>query len=114
MNIYVKRTLASNIYSVEFSTDFTSQESDLIEKFGDPEINCGGSITGPPAFDLSDQYRKLKAGFPFSYQVDGNGDDEASDKVLAWITEIRGRCVTAITTLRDQTDTFTGETIETV
>lgn len=114
MKITTTKELVDNKYSAEFKTEFPEQENDLIEKFGDPEINFGGSFTGPPVFDLADHYRKMKSGLPYTYQIDANGDVDAKDKMLVWITEIRARLVSEINTLRSQTDDFTGEIIETV
>ena len=114
MKIYITKEILDNTYSAEFKTEFPKQELDLITKFGDPEVNFGGTITGPPAFTLPDAYRKMKAGLPYTYSIDGNGDAQAKDKMLAWITEIRARLVSAINTLRSQTDDYSGEIVETV
>ena len=114
MKITITKSLLDNKYITEFKTEFPDQEIDLIEKFGDPLINVGGSITGPPAFVLSDEHRKLKGGFPYTLSMDADGDTQAKDKMLAWIEEIRARMLTAITTLRGQVDDFSGEIVETI
>ena len=114
MKIFITKELSDNRYSAEFTVELTDQEKALATKFGEPQINYGGSITGPPAFDLADNYRLLYSGLPWSYSIDGNGDAQAKDKMNVWITEIKARLVSAINTLRSQTDDFSGEVIETV
>ena len=114
MKITFDKELLDNKYSAEVKTEFTDQELELITKFGDSQINVGGTITGPPAFDLEDQYRAIKAGFPYTYSIDGNGDSQAKDKMNAWITEVRDRLISAINTLRGKTDDYSGEVVETV
>jgi len=108
------KDLLGNKYIAEVKTELTDQEIELAAKFGEPQINVGGSITGPPAYDLEDHYRAIKTGFPYTFSIDGNGDAEAEGKMNGWITEIRGRFVSAINTLRGKTDAYSGEVIETV
>ena len=114
MKIIITKSLNENKYSIEFKVELTEQETVQTVKFGEPSVNFGGTITGPPAFELADHYRDLPSGLPYTYSIDGNGDAEAKDKMLAWQTEIKNRLVAAINSLRNQTDDFTGEVVETV
>ena len=56
MKIILDKGLANNYFSTEVNTEFTEQEDDLIEKFGDPEVNFGGTFTGPPFFIWLDNW----------------------------------------------------------
>lgn len=114
MNITRIKTINANKYTVEFRDSFTTNELQLITKYGDPRVNVGGTFTGPPAFTLPDKYRELKAGFPYSYYMDKSDDVLAEEKMNVWSSEVRQRMIDAITALRAQTDTFTDEIIETV
>lgn len=114
MKITLNKTVVNNRFATEVGTAFPEQEDDLITAFGDPEVNFGGSFTGPPAFTLADNYRNLKAGMPTSFGIDGNGDAEAKDKMIVWNVEMRVRLLAAMNTLRTQTDDYSGELIETV
>lgn len=114
MKVTLVKSLANNYYSTEVKTEFPEQEEELIEKFGDTEVNFGGTFAGPPSFTLPDTYRKMKAGLPYTFGIDGNGDADAKDKMVVWNTEIRSRLLSAINTLRSQTDDYSGEIVETV
>lgn len=114
MDLTFDKTLVDNSYSAEVKTSFTAQEDELIVKFGEPQVNFGGDITGPPAFTLADHFRGIKNGVPYTNAIDANGDAQAKSKMVAWIAEIRGRMLTAISNLRAQTDDWSGDVIETL
>jgi hypothetical protein len=114
MELGINREIVDNRYYAEITTTFRESEEDLITKFGDPLINVGGEITGPPEFTLGDNTRKLSAGFPYTFYIDGASDAEAKDKMVAWIAEVRTRIISALNTLRSQSDDYTGEVLESV
>lgn len=114
MDITRIKTITANKYTTEFKTSFTTNEVQLINKYGDPRINVGGTFTGPPAFTLPDKYRDLKAGFPYTYYMDKNDDVLAEDKMTVWGNEVKQRMTDAIVALRANVDTFTDEIIDPV
>jgi hypothetical protein len=114
MKITIKKVVEDNKYSAEMNAEFDGEEQNLSDKFGEPLVEFGGDITGPPAFTLATVPRAMVTGTPYTFSIDGNGDSEAKDKVNAWVVEVRARMVAALTTLEGNTDDFTGETIETV
>ena len=113
MKVRTYKTLTSNVYKVELRTEATEVEQNLIDLFGEPEVNVGGSFTGPPAFTLPDALRKIVKGFPYSQQIDADGDAQAKDKMVVWADEVSTRIGTAVTTLRAQNDDFSKEEVDT-
>lgn len=114
MIITIVKVLADNRYTSTISTSGTEQELALVEKFGEPTVNIGGSFTGPPSFSEPDSFKKIFNGFPRSFSKDADGDVLAKEKVVEWSDELVDRLTDAITDLRGQTDDFSKETIVTV
>ena len=114
MKLIFTKDLQENIYSAEVKTELVAQEQLLSQKFGEPQINFGGTIPGPPEFELADIYKKIYSEMPYILEIDANGDPEAKSKILAWIAEIRTRMLASIASLRFNIDDYTGESIETI
>ena len=108
------KVLQNNIYSVTLSMEYSDTDLELISDFSEPTIDVGGSFTGPPAFTLSTNIKKIKSQFPQAQQFDGATDSQAKDKANVWATEIQARMSTALTTIRLNVDDFTSEVIDTL
>lgn len=105
-------SLSNQKYKVVlYLEEFTELETKLMKKFGEPEIDVGGSFTGPPAFTLDSDLKKIRAESPFEVVFDGQSDIDAQDKATAWRNEMTTRINTAITDLLVLNDTFSGEDI---
>ena len=114
MQLTITKTLVDNKYAAEFDTTLTQSEQDLVTNFGEPLVDFGGSFTGPPAFTLASNVREINSGVPYSYEMDSDVDVDAETKMGVYVTEMRAKFISEITTLRAKSDGWTGQTIETV
>jgi hypothetical protein len=113
VNIRTFKQILGNIYQVSIHTgDWSQLDNELMASYGEPEINLGGSFTGPPAFSLPDTYSRIKSGSPLVGRFDGDDYADAEDRADVWATEIVVRLKADIDALRANTDGFTGETVE--
>lgn len=108
-------SLVNNVYKVSIYTEAWSEgDKNLMSNFGEPEIDLGGSFTGPPAFDLPNNLVRVMSEVPFTQSFDGGDYADADDRANVWGTKVSSRIVAAITTLRANADDFTREEVETV
>ena len=108
-------TLTDGVYKVSIRTEQWSQlDQQLMAKYGEPEIDLGGSFTGPPAFDLSSNLVKIMSESPFTQSFDSADYADAEDRANVWAAAISSRLDTAVTDLRTNDDDFTREEVETV
>ena len=107
--------LNADIYKVSLYTqEWSEADQALIEQFGEPEIDLGGSFTGPPAFTLPSNLVRIMSESPFTQSFDFNDYADAEDRAGIWNTEIIVRIKSAVTTFRANTDDFSGEAVETI
>jgi hypothetical protein len=113
----VYQTIENDVYQLRFENDpkaLSLQDVELMEKFGEPEINIGGTFlpsTGNQ-FILPDKYIRVRSEFPFVREFDSRQapfDTNTVTKVIGYRDEIKTRFTTAFTDLRANGDTFTGE-----
>ena len=108
-------SVSDGVYKVSLRTeDFSELDQQLMAKFGEPEIDLGGSFTGPPAFDLSNDLRRVRSESPFTVKFDIADFADADDRAEVWATEMSTKIGTAMTTLRANTDDFSKEEVETI
>ncbi len=115
----VYQSIENEVYRLRFENDASAlaqQDLMLMEKFGEPEINIGGTFLEETedSFILPDQYVKVRSGFPFLQEFDSRSDPFATNtvvKVTAYRDELRTRFSDAFTALRANGDTFTGEQV---
>lgn len=118
----IKRSIENEVWKISFNLDSSSiPESDkaLMYKFGEPEINVGGTfLTGDAnEYVLADKYIKVKSGLPFTQEFDAKSPAFSSAtqiKAEAFEAEFIVRYTAAFTTLRNTVDTFSGESIENI
>lgn len=121
----IKRSIDNEIWKINFSLDVSSipeNDKELMRKFGEPEINLGGTFTVPgggggTTFTLPDKYIKVKSGLPYTQEFDSKSPDFSADtqnKALAFEEEFIVRYTQAFTDLRESVDSFTGERIENI
>lgn len=102
----------NDIFRVVLKTeDWSEADQQLMEKFGEPEIDVGGVFTGPPLYTLPSDLVKIASESPFVQDFDKRDHVDAQDRATVWGTNITLKISTAITTLRSQTDTFTKEQV---
>lgn len=113
MNIRTFKQIIGNVFQVSINTDDWSElDNQLMASYGEPEIDLGGSFTGPPAFDLPSNYSRIKSGSPFIGRFDGDDYGDAEQRADVWADEVVVRLKAAIDTLRANNDDFTGESVE--
>lgn len=114
--IRVYQTIENDIWKLTFVNDIselTESDKSLMRKFGEPQINVGGTFgSDDDAFTLPDKYIKIRSDLPYTQEFDSRDttfDTDTSIKVLSYRDAIVTEITTAFTTLRDMEDTFTGE-----
>jgi hypothetical protein len=120
----IYQSLDSSDYVFNFvseNSEVSQADKDLMDKFGEPEINIGGTFTegeGLLTFELPDEYVKVVSGFPvkkiFTPTAEPWDDTDVEDKMDLYRTTIQTRFSTAFTTLRANQDTFTNEYVTNV
>jgi hypothetical protein len=114
MKIRTLKTINNQKYTVQIETDdFSEEEIQFMEKYSEPELDIGGSFTGPPAITLPANLVRLKSDSPFREVFDFRDDVQAEAQADVWGDEIVVRIKAAMDTLRANMDDFSGETLET-
>ena len=116
------KSIENDIYVVRFEHDLTAlsnSDKELMQKFGEPEIDLGGTFLASTAneYTLPTEYVKVRSDFPIRKEFDSRSapfDTNTLTKVNAYKDEIQTRFTSAFTTLRANSDTFTGEEIDNV
>ncbi len=118
MKLRVYQTITNDVYVLTFVNDpsaISKQDQELMQKFGEPEINAGGDFgTSPDTFTLPEEYVKIKDGFPLRKEFDSRQTPFSTNtvtKVNSYRDAIVTRVTAAVTTLREEADTFTSEKI---
>jgi len=108
------RKLDNDVYRVSIYTETWSEaDSLLMAKYGEPEIDLGGSFTSDEdTFTLPTQLQQVRRDVPFAGAFDARDyAEKAPAYALAWSTAISARISAAVHALREQADAFTGETV---
>lgn len=107
--------LNDGVYKISLYTEEWSElDLKLMEKYGEPEVDLGGSFTGPPELDLSANLVSLRAESPFTQSFDSDDYVDADERAVVWKEAVVTRIKSAVTALRANTDDFSGETVENV
>lgn len=115
--IRVFQTIDNEVWKLTFNNDVQSLNEDdrkRMQKYGEPEVNFGGTFLGETddEFTLPARYLKVRADLPTTVEFDSRTEDfetNTQTKVLGYRTEILSRITDAFEDLRALTDTFTGE-----
>ena len=114
MNIRKFYSLDNNIYTVTLKTeDWSENDKQLMQDFGEPQIDLGGSFT-TPTFTLPSRLASIMSDSPFIQAFDFRDYADAEDRADRWATTISSRLVSSVTALRGLSDTFTREAIQQV
>jgi len=113
------QTIDNDAWKLTFINDpneLSDTDRKKMRQFGEPEIQVGGEFAygEGSTFELPEKSVKIRSEFPFVQIFDAK--DEDSDfysntqyKVIAYRDTIKDRFETALTELREISDTFTGE-----
>jgi hypothetical protein len=117
-SLKIKRSIENDIWKIQFFLDIsTLPESDkeLMRKFGEPQINAGGSFgAAPNNYILPDKWIKVKSDLPYTQEFDSKSLLFATNtqiKAEAYQAAFKDAYAYAFTELRMKADTFTGEEI---
>ena len=117
--------LQNEVYTLRFENDaaaISEEDKQLMNDFGEPEINIGGTFLSGTAneYTLPDAYLKIRSGFPFVQEFDAKSSTFATNtltKVEAYKTDITSRFTSAFTTLRthlSDRQAYVGESVTNV
>lgn len=115
--IRVFQAIDNDVWKVTFQNDplqLSEDDKKRMSKFGEPEIDMGGTFLADTenTFTLPSKKAKIRADFPYTAEFDSRDtafNTNTMTKVVAYRTEILSRITDALTALRNQADTFTGE-----
>jgi hypothetical protein len=121
----IKRYIDNDIWKINFSLDLSNlpeSDKDLMRKFGEPEIDTGGTFTvpsmgGDTEYTLPNKFIKIKSGLPYTQEFDSKSpvfENDTQNKALAYEQEFISRYSEAFQNLRNNLDTFTGESVENI
>ena len=114
MNIRTFFTLANDVYKISvYTEDWSEGDTRLMKKFGEPQIDLGGSFT-VPTFTLDTVLKNIMTESPFAQSFDVRDAADAEDRADRWAADMATRITAAVTTLRANTDSYTKETVVTV
>lgn len=123
MKIRTFYSIENGVYKVSiFTEDWSERDIRLMQRFGEPEINIGGtlSIPNPNSSEddiqmvIEDSYRRIRSGSPITKCFDSRDSIYARDFAELWADETRGAISAAYTTLHDHSDDFTREVVHTL
>ena len=117
--------LQNDVYTLRFENDATAiseEDKQLMNDFGEPEINIGGTFLPATAntYVLPDAYLKVRSGFPFIQEFDAKSSTFSTNtltKVAAYKADITTRFTSAFTTLRtnlSDRQAYVGESVTNV
>lgn len=115
--IRVFQAIENDVWSLTFVNDpnnLSEGDKKAMRQFGEPEIDLGGTFLPETenTFTLPSKKAKIRADFPVTQLFDSRDADFENNtkiKVEGYRDEIISRITSALTTLRDIEDTFTGE-----
>jgi hypothetical protein len=117
----VFQSISNNEHVLLLTVDIktiSSSDRDLIEKFGEPEINIGGTVyaddTTTLLLTLPDSFIKIISGLPNKIVIDTTAapwDTDTTNKLDSYRKRLQERIVAAMTALRATGDAYTNEFI---
>lgn len=120
MKIRAFYRLENGVYRVSINTEeWSENDIRLMEKFGEPEIDIGGTLTyedegsDPVSLVLEEEYRRIKSE-PIFASFDSRDSSYAKRFANLWADEIIGKISAAYSSLHAHVDDFTRETVHTL
>ena len=115
MKIRTFYTLQNDVFKVKVVTENWSEgDLSLMGLFGEPEVDIGGTFTGPPAYTLPSNLARILSESPFTQSFDSRDYADAEDRANVWGDEIVAKIDAAVVALRALSDDYTREEVETV
>jgi hypothetical protein len=122
VQLKTKRFIENDVWKLNFTLDTANlpeSDKELIRKFGEPQINVGGTFLagGADEYILPDKYIRVRTDLPYTQEFDSKSvgfDTNTEAKALAFQIFFENAYEQAFTTLRESVDTFTGEYIKNI
>lgn len=118
MKVRQHNSIEGSVYIVELRIEELSEnDRKLMQQFGHPDVQVGGSITSlanspTDDFTVPEELRKIDADFkPYRLGYDADDYANAEDRAKSHAAHIITNITSAMTTLRANGDTHTGETV---
>lgn len=129
MKIRVYNKIVNGVFDVTIHTeDWSCNDQDLMRKYGEPEINLGGTFIltdseteEPLKVTLDDFFVRVMSETPFNRKFDtrdfggledfSEGLKKAKSIAQLWTSTIEDRIVEQLRLLRDKDTTYTTETV---
>lgn len=118
MKLRVYQTIENDVYVVTIVNDpaaISNQDKDAMAKFGEPEIDIGGSFgNSPNTYTLPSKLVKIRSDFPIRQEFDSRQtpfDTNTVTKVNSFRDAVVSRFSSAVSTLRGLSDTYTNESV---
>ena len=121
-NLRIYKSIENEVYQVQFVQDkpaLSEADKALIEKFGEPTINIGGTFLASTenAYTLPDTYIRIVSDLPYMQELDSKAapfNTATLTKVNQFVTDSITKFTDAFTTLRANSDTWSGEQLNTI
>lgn len=128
MTIYTSIQLINDQYRVQVGpqaiiagkSPFTAAELDVLARFGEPTVECGGEFDNEEGgddaitFELADDDRSFPSQFPVVKFFDLNDDEDANEKAVFYRDTIKDRIEEAMSELRTEEFGTIGEEISNI
>lgn len=121
MKLRIFKSIENLVYVVRFENDIiamSNSDKSLMQRFGEPEINMGGTIPySATTYVLDNKFARIRSDFPQRVELDSRSvpfNTSTLTKVNAYVAEITARFSAAVAALRANTDGFTSEIIENI
>lgn len=116
--IVTDKSVSDNKYKVTISIpkdEISAVDSELLVQFGEPEVQVGGTVTGPTnVVTLPPLLRRIPSGFPHSESFDGDDYIDAEDLANTWAATTLAAITAAIDDLRTNSAAgFEGQSVVT-
>ena len=115
--LHTKQLIVDDAYKFVFCLEQVSEaDAILIAKYGEPTVDFGGTFDNGlgVSYTLPDQYFNIVSGFPVTITVDPTVapfNTNTTTALALYASTMQTRVTGAFTTLRANTDTFSGETL---
>jgi len=114
MKIRTYYVIENDVYQATLYTeDWSERDIQLMQRFGEPEIDLGGDIPDDyPDYTLEHILKRIKTESPFVQEFDQRDYADAETRAETWASTIQARIAAAVIALRAHIDTFTTEQIQ--
>lgn len=120
MKIRVFRDMFNSVYRiVVYTDDWSEGDIDLMERYGEPEVNAGGTFHyshggSQKSVALGDAFVRVMGGFPYSRGFDSRDYGSCEEAVaagVAWKESLISSIQSAVSGLRSKSATLPTEEI---